>query len=83
MEVIHFDADDSFEIKGRGTVYTGPAPFELPLADRMADFRGRPVHIQFAHHAGGNLWRVVGVETHAINAPIRKGRPIGLLVQPW
>lgn len=83
MEVIHFDADDSYEIKGRGTAYTGPAPFELPVADRMAGFRGRAVLIPIAHHADGNLWRVVGVETHAINAPIRKGGPIGLLVEPW
>ena len=70
---------DKFEIAGRGTVYTGPAPFSFNKNkdDDMERFYKAPWVISHPD-ARDKLWRVVGVESWAISR-ISEGSPIGIL----
>lgn len=68
-DILDFDAEDSFEIKGRGTVYAGRCPI-----DDGEKMTGQVVRIR------GSLYRVTAVERGAFYP--RLGEPIGLLVEP-
>ena len=74
---------DKFELKGRGTVFTGSAPFDFDKTkpEDMDRFYKMPWVISHPD-AKDRLWRVVGIESWAI-AFISQGSPIGILVKPW
>ena len=77
------NAADKFELKGRGTVFAGPAPFAFDKTkpEDMERFYKMPWVISHPD-ARDQLWRVIGVESWAIDS-IRQGAPIGILVKPW
>lgn len=68
-----FQSTETFDIKGRGNVYSTVADQEM---DRdHADVLGQVVLID------GVPMLVMGVERTALGRPIRKGEAIGLLAQ--
>ena len=73
-DVMHFEPEDSYEIKGRGRVWTGCAP-ETSKEQRVTDWRGRRVEIN------GLFGTIIGVESWAVPRPVRAGDHVGLLVQ--
>lgn len=73
-----FKATVSYCINGRGVVYAGPSPFEFQRDKSLEAFAGE---WQIDHpDTTGRVFRVVGVESHCL-LTIRKGEPIGLMVE--
>lgn len=75
-----FEAQDSYEIEGRGTVYTGPSPveFENTPEGKKKLFNER----WFVPTVHPFDFRLKGIETFAIST-ISKGMAIGVLLEPW
>lgn len=75
-----------YEIAGRGTVFTGRAPFYVDKMDPGwfdKHFASRAWVISSNDPATKDqLWRVKGVESWATTR-IGRGQPIGLLVEPY
>jgi hypothetical protein len=80
----YFVAIDRFEIAGRGTVFSGPAPFAFDRdnKDDMDKFLKHRWVISHDSIEGSHpkFWAVRAVECYAM-PHIREGSPIGLAVK--
>ena len=72
--MIKFIPEDSFYISGKGLVYTGKCPVDVPRSELGNAFLGVPVEIN------GTVFTVLGVESHAVEFEHSLDRPIGLVV---
>lgn len=68
--VVEFISTESFEIAGRGVLYTGPYPFDIPRKDVV----GRQVLHQ------GVVKTIKGIEWFAVPREPRRGQTVGLLL---
>lgn len=66
------DVQDSFNIRGRGKVWTGK------LRD---DFNDQPLLGLVVEHEG-RACKIIGVESFAIPRPYKKGAAVGVLLKP-
>lgn len=75
---IEFVPEDSYYLNstsGRGIVFTGKCPIDVPRDQLFTEFSKYPIKIN------DKLWTVIGVESHAIPFQSSLNRPIGLLVE--
>ena len=77
MEASVFKAKGAYQIRGVGTVWYGPSPFDFLRKDFLEAFAGK----WRIDHPGafGKVFRVTGVESHCVPR-IRTGDQIGLVV---
>ena len=78
-----FKAVNCFEIATRGTVFTGPAPFNYREEGKIVNRRkwfDVPWVISHEEARKDCLYKVIGVEAYA-TMRITKGTPVGLLVK--
>jgi hypothetical protein len=70
--IITWQPLERYEITGRGTLFTGPYPFD----DQPALVLGRQLLVD------GVQYTVMGTEQFATAAPLRRGNPCAVLVKP-
>lgn len=74
-----FNAVEKFEIAGRGTVLTGPAPFSFRRDEHDPRFYEAVWRINHPDTIG-RLYRIKGVESYA-TVTISRGTSIAILVE--
>jgi hypothetical protein len=68
---LKFEPTDRFEISGRGTVYTGACPIDIP---DPAAWQGEPIEID------GVEYEIRDIERPSSLRGVRKGEPVRILV---
>jgi hypothetical protein len=74
-----FKAEDRYDIKGRGTVWTGPCPFRWDKTDGLLAWDGQwLISHPDADHT--KTFKVIAVESFCLQV-IRQGSSVGIIVK--